>query len=60
MPLKKYNKANLDAKMAQTALATAHAACTTTSKDVALAKTKIKASSSVKTSADKAHTNVVV
>jgi hypothetical protein len=58
--LKKYNKATADAKTAQTALATAQTACTNTSKDVAVAKTKIKASSRVKTKADKAHKAVVV
>jgi hypothetical protein len=58
--LKKYNKATADAKTAQTALATAHAACTKTSKDVALVKTKIKVSGRVKMNADKAHKAVVV
>jgi hypothetical protein len=52
--------ATADAKTAQTALATAQATCTKTSKDVELAKTKIKASSTVKTKADKAHKAVVV
>jgi hypothetical protein len=58
--LKKYNKATADAKTAQTVLATAHAACIKTSKDVELARTKIKVSGRVKAKADKAHKAVVV
>jgi hypothetical protein len=58
--LKKYTKAIADAKTAQTALATAQAACTKTSKDVALAKTKMKAAGRAMTKADKAHKAVVV
>jgi hypothetical protein len=56
----KYKKATADAKRAQTALATVQAACTKTSKDVALAKTKMKKAGRVKTNADKAHMAVVV
>jgi hypothetical protein len=58
--VKKYKKATADAKRAQTALAMAHAACTKTSKDFALAKTKMKTAGRVKTNADKAHRAVVV
>jgi hypothetical protein len=58
--VKKYKKATADAKRAQTALATAQAACTKTSKDFALAKTKMKKAGRVKTNADKTHRAVVV
>jgi hypothetical protein len=58
--LQKYKKATADAKMAQTALITAQAACTTNRKDVALAKTKIKAAGRVKANADRAHKTLVV
>jgi hypothetical protein len=58
--LKKYKKATTDAKTAQTALATAQAACTKPSKDVALAKTQMKTAGRVKANVDKAHKTVVV
>jgi hypothetical protein len=44
-----------DAKTAQAALATAHAICTKTSKDVASAQQQIKAADKVKTKADEVH-----
>jgi hypothetical protein len=58
--VKKYKKATADVKRAQTALATAQAACTKTSKDVALAKVKMKKAGRVETYANKAHKTVVV
>jgi hypothetical protein len=58
--VKKYKKATADAKRAQTALATVHAACTKKSKDVALAKSKTKKAARVKMKADRAHRAVVV
>jgi hypothetical protein len=58
--VKKYKKATAHAKRAQTALVLAHAACTKTSKDAALAMTKLKKAGRVKTNADIAHRAVVV